>query len=137
MALVYGPGLALYLYAGELLKFGASHTLPADEAVSAEHYFVCLWADAREGLWTPLHVTRGMDRLPLPASAKAGHPRFASGLSYYSTAELWRIPHKAVQRAAAAAGDKSGEKNPNRVAPHWIPERAQFPAEVPDKPVGR
>jgi hypothetical protein len=134
MALVYGPGLALYLYPGELLKFGASHTMPADEAVTAEHYFLCLRADAREGLWTPLHVTRGMDRLPIPDTAKAGHPRFAQGISWYSTADLWRIPHKAIQRSSLMAGDKSTEKSPNRVAPGWIPERALFPAQVPDRP---
>lgn len=130
MALVYDPGLALYMYPAELLKFGASHTMAANEAVTAEHYFLCLSADAREGLWTPLHLTRGQDRLPIPESAKTGHPRWTRGLSYYSTAELWRIPHKATQRAALIAGDKTGPKAPNRVAAAWVPDRGLFPSAV-------
>lgn len=128
MALVYDPGLALFLYPGELLKFGASHTMAANEAVTAEHYFLCLSADAREGLWTPLHLTRGQDRLPIPESAKTGQPRWTRGLSYYSTGELWRIPHKATQRAALIAGDKTGPKAPNRVAVSWVPDRGLFPS---------
>ncbi|HET6603575.1 MAG TPA: hypothetical protein VFG21_05075 [Xanthomonadaceae bacterium] len=126
MALVYSPGLALYLYPAELLRFGATHTAADDEAVTAEHYFLCLSADAREGCWTPLHVTRGQDRQHIPESAKSGHPRFSKGVSWYSTGDLWRIPHKAVQRASMVAGDKSTAKAPNRVAPAWVPDLALF-----------
>jgi hypothetical protein len=128
MALVYNAGLALYLYPQELIRFGASHTAAEDEVVTAEHYFLCLSADAREGFWTPMHVTRGQDRKPVPESAKTGHQRWTRGLSYYDTSELWRIPHKAIQRAAMVAGDKSSEKDQNRLAPAWVPDRSLFPA---------
>ena len=131
MALVYDPGLALYLYPAELLRFGASQTAAEDESVTAEHYFLCLWADAREGLWTPLHVTRGQDRLPIPEAAKTGHPRWTQGFSFYSTNDLWRIPHKAIQRAAQVAGDKTAPKAPNRVAPAFVPEVSRFASEQP------
>ncbi len=134
MALVYNRGLALYLYPEELLKFGASHTAASDEVVTAEHYFLCLSTDAREGLWTPLHVTRGQDRLPIPEAAKSGHARFARGPTYYSTSELWRIPHKAIQRAATVAGDKLDAKNQNRVAPEWIPDLASFNSSAASTP---
>lgn len=134
MALVYDAGLALYLYPAELLRFGATHTMDDDEAVSAEHYFLCLSADAREGLWTPLHVTRGQDRVPIPESAKSGHPRWTQGFSFYSTRDLWRIPHKAIQRAAQVAGDRTAAKSPNRVAAASVPDPAGFSSVPP--PVG-
>jgi hypothetical protein len=126
MALVFDSGLALYLYPAELLRFGATHTGPADEAVTAEHYFLCLSADAREGLWTPLHVTRGQDRQPIMESAKIGHPRWTQGISWYSPSELWRIPHKAIQRAAQVAGDKTNPKAPNRVVTASVPDPSVF-----------
>jgi hypothetical protein len=126
MALVYDRGLALYLYPEELLRFGATHTAPAGDAVTAEHYFLCLSADAREGYWTPLHVTRGQDRLPIGERAKTGHPRWTQGLSWYSTRELWRIPHKAIQRASSVAGDKTGARDPNRVVPASVPDIRDF-----------
>lgn len=129
MAHVYTPGLVLHMYPEELLKFGASHTAETDEAVAAQHYFVCLSADAREGLWTPLYATRGQDRLPIGEASKIGHSRWTRGLSFYSVDELWRIPHKAAQRGAAAAGDKSGPKDENRVAAEAVPKREQFPAD--------
>jgi hypothetical protein len=126
MALVYEPGLVLYLYPAELLHFGATHTAPEDEAVTSESWFLCLSADAREGLWTPLHATRGQDRKHIHESAKTGHPRFTQGMSWYSTDDLWTIPHKAIQRAAAAAGDKTTAKQQNRVALDWVPAPSRF-----------
>jgi len=121
MALTYDRGLALYLYPGELLRFGALHSLAADEAVSAEHYFVCLSTDAQGGTWMPLHPTRGKNRLPIMETAKTGRARFTQGVSWYSPTELWRIPHKAVQRAAQLAGDKSTAAAQNRVASASLP----------------
>ena len=49
MAHVYDPGLVLHMYPDELLKFGASHTVEPDDAVAAQHYFLCLSADAKAG----------------------------------------------------------------------------------------
>jgi len=136
MALVYGPGLVLYLYPQELLHFGATCSAAADEAVTAEHYFLCLSADAREGLWTPLHPTRGQDRQPIFEHAKSGHPRFTQGWSYYSPGELWRVPHKAIQRAALAAGDKTTDKTANRVALASVPDLSVFTAHAAAPPPG-
>jgi hypothetical protein len=130
MALVYDSGLALHLYPAELLRFGAVHTA-ADDAVRAETYFLCLSADAREGLWTPLQATRGKDRLPIPEDAKTGQARWTRGVSYYSLTELWRIPHKAIQRAAQAAGDRSAPNATNRVAAKWVPDPARFAVPTP------
>src|SRR5690606_8698134 len=66
MAFTFGPGLALKMYPAELLKYGAKCLASDGEPVDAEHYFVCLKADASGGLWTPLHVVRGHDREPIP-----------------------------------------------------------------------
>jgi hypothetical protein len=127
MALVFDRGLVMYLYPAELLRFGASHGLAEREAVTAEHYFLCVAADAQGGWWTPLHPTRGQDRAPIAESAKSGHPRWTQGLSWYSSDELWRIPHKAIQRASQLAGDKSTAKAPNRVDAASVPALAAFP----------
>ena len=134
MAHVYGPGLVLHMYPEELLRFGAAHTVEPDDAVAAQHYFVCLSADAKEGLWTPLYLTRGHDRLAIPEEAKSGNPRWTRGVSYYSPDELWRLPHKATQRGASAAGDQSEPKAPNRVDLASLPSRAQFPADSAFRP---
>jgi hypothetical protein len=128
MAHRYTRGLVLYMYAEELLRFGASHTAKPEDAVSAEHYFLCISADATGGLWTPLYQTRGQDRQYIPESAKSGHSRFVGTHAFYSTSELWTIPHKAAQRAAAVAGDKSGPKAENRVAESAVPAPQAFSA---------
>lgn len=129
MAHVYGPGLVLHMYPDELLRFGASHTTETDEAVAAQHYFLCLQADDKAGLWTPLYLTRGQDRQPIPEAQKSGQGRWTRGTSFYSLDELWRIPHKAAQRGALAAGDRSGPKDENRVVPDAVPARELFPAD--------
>ena len=129
MAHVHAPGLVLHMYPEVLLKFGAGHTVEPQDAVAAQHYFVCVEASATDGLWTPLHPTRGDHRLAIPESAKSGHARWTRGPSYYDPDELWRIPHKAAQRGAAAALDQSGPKAPNTVALASLPGRAQFPPD--------
>lgn len=128
MALVYDRGLVMYLYPAELLRFGATHGVAEGEgeAVTNEHYFLCIGADAQAGWWTPLHPTRGQDRQPIGESAKTGQSRFTQGLSWYDPNELWRIPHKAIQRAAQVAGDRSTAKATNRVAAASVPELAAF-----------
>src|SRR5690606_12020270 len=127
---IHSPGLALHMYPETLLKFGASHTVEPDEAVDAQTYFVCLSANSTEGLWTPLHATRGDHRLEIAEAAKSGNSRWTRGSSYYDPAELGRIPHKAAQRAAAEAMDPSTPKAPNKVASSCLPARAQFPADA-------
>lgn len=128
MALVFAPGLALSMYPDELLKYGAEQIGSVVAPVTSELYFLCISADATGGYWTPLHPTRGMDREPIPEDAKAGFHEFVHGLSYYSPRELWRVPHKAAQKASAIAKDRSGPKQANRVSGKWMPTPAKFPA---------
>lgn len=126
MALHFAAGLALKMYPAELLKYGATCLGSEGGPVESEHYFLCLEADASGGLWTPLHVTRGMDREPIPEDCKSGFPDFVRGLSYYSTRELWQVPHKAAQKASSIAGDMSGVKQANRISGKWMPTPEMF-----------
>lgn len=126
MALHFTAGLALKMYPAELLKYGAICLGSDGGPVESEHYFLCLKADASGGLWTPLHVTRGMDRDPIPEDNKSGFPEFVRGLSYYSTRELWQVPHKAAQRASSIAGDVSDTRQANRVSGKWMPTPDMF-----------
>ena len=129
MAHVFAPGLVLYMYPDELVKHGAECTADARDAVTAQHYFVCLEVDARAGLWTPLFQGSGRDLKMISEAAKSGHARWTRGPSFYDVNQLWRLPHKAAQRAAAAANDASLPKSPNTVAPNALPPRADFPAD--------
>ena len=105
MAHTHAPGLVLHMYPEVLLKFGASHTVEPQDAVAAQHYFVCLSADATDALWTPLYLTRGDHRLAIPEAAKAGNARWTRGPSYYDPDELWRIP---AQGGATRRGGGDG-----------------------------
>ncbi len=130
MAHVFTPGIALHMYPDELLKHGAQFTGPAEDAVSAQHYFVCLSVDAQAGLWVPLFQGSGRNLQMISETAKAGHSRWTRGPSYYDVAQLWRIPHKAAQRGAAAAMDSSLAKSPNTVALSALPARDKFPLDT-------
>lgn len=129
MALTFAAGLALKMYPVELLKYGATCLSNDGGPVESEQFFLCLKTDATGGLWTPLHVTRGMDRMPIPEESKSGFPDFVRDLSYFSTRELWRIPHKAAQKASSIAGDKSDTKQANRVSGKWMPTPEMFAHE--------
>ena len=122
------------MYPEELLKHGSGHTVEPDEAVAAQHYFVCLATDAKEGLWAPLFQTPGRDRVSIPESAKSGNSRWTRGPSYYDVEQLWRIPHKAALRGAAAAFDQSLPKTPNTVALSALPNRDLFPSDSAFRP---
>jgi hypothetical protein len=115
MALVYEPGPVLHLYPADLLRFGATHTSATDETVTAEHHFLCVSAATSDGLWTPLHVTQGLDRIPIPVKGKSGHARWTRGPSFYSRSEL------------APGGDRSATAVRNRVAATWVPNPSEFP----------
>ncbi|WP_155844798.1 hypothetical protein [Arenimonas oryziterrae] len=137
MAHVHAPGLVLHMYPEELLKHGAGHTVEPEDAVSAQHYFVCLSSDAKEGLWVPLFQAPGKDLKMISESAKSGHARWTRGPSYYDLEQLWRIPHKAAQRGAAAAMDQSLTKSPNTVALTALPQREEFPSATAFRPAAR
>ena len=128
MAFVFAAGLVLHMYPAELLNYGATCLDSDGDPVQSETYFLCLQADASGGLWTPLHVTRGQDREPIPEDCKSGFPEFVRGLSFYSTRELWQVPHKAAKKASAICHDKSGPKLANRVSGRWMPTLDKFPA---------
>jgi hypothetical protein len=134
MAHVFSPGLVLCMYPDELLKHGAECTARPEDAVSAQQFFVCLDVDARAGLWTPLFQGSGRDLKMISEAAKTGHSRWTRGPSFYDVNQLWRIPHKAAQRAAAAAKDASLPKSPNTVAPTALPRRDDFPDDSAFRP---
>lgn len=130
MALVHAPGLVLRLDPDELRHYGARCSRDAGRAVHAQHYFVCIEADAKEGIWVPLFNGPQVGSREIPGSAKTGQARWLSGASHYVTEEAWQASHKAVQRAAAVAHDNSSTKQPNRVAPAGLPRRDDFPAVI-------
>ena len=132
MALKFGPGVALKMYPGEMIKYGASCISDNVQPVEAENHFLCLKADATGGLWTPLHVARGVDREPIPEDSKSGAVGFVRGLSYFSTRELWQVPHKAAHKAASIAAGRHGIEQENRVSGKWLPTLAMFPAAKQD-----
>lgn len=131
MAFVFEAGLALNMYPAELLHYGATCLSSDGDPVDTETYFLCVQADANGGLWTPLHVTRGQDREPITEDCKSGFPEFVRGLSFYSTRELWQVPHKAAKKASTISADKSGPKQANRVSGRWMPTLEKFPAARP------
>jgi hypothetical protein len=129
MTHVFAPGLVLYMFPEELARHGAECSVGASEAVSAEHFFVCLDVNPRAGLWVPLFQGAGRDLKMIPEAAKSGHPRWTRGPSFYDVAQLWRVPHKAAQRAAAAARDVTSPKSPNLMTLAALPKRGEFPED--------
>lgn len=112
----------------ELRYYGAQCSCATEAAVHAQHFFVCIEADAKEALWVPLFNGPRVGSREIPATAKSGHPRWAGSASHYDPAEIWRAPHKVAQRAANVAHDQTMAKSPNRVAEADVPDRDEFPA---------
>lgn len=131
MAHVHAPGLVLRMDPDELLRQGAHCSCDEDLAVHAQHFFVCIEADAREGSWVPLFNGPRVGSREIPGAAKSGHPRWQGGASHYLPEQIWRASHKAAQRAAAVAHDQSSPKVPNLVADAHLPKRDEFPAFGP------
>lgn len=130
MAHVHAPGLVLRMDPDELLHYGARCSCDEDLAVHAQHFFVCIEADAKEGFWVPLFNGPRVGSREIPGTAKTGHARWQGGASHYLPEQIWRAPHKAAQRAAAVAHDQSSLKVPNLVALAHLPKRAEFPAII-------
>lgn len=128
MAHTHAPGLVLRLDPDELLNHGAQCSCDIDLAVKAQHYFLCIASDAKEAIWLPLFNGPRVGTREIPATAKAGDRRWTSGPSHYPTDQIWRAPHKAVQRAASVAHDLTTGKNANTVAIKFVPPREEFPA---------
>lgn len=127
MAHVHAPGLVLRMDPDELVKEGATFSCEEHEAVHAQHYFVCIEANPRDGLWVPLFTGPRLGSKELPNASRSGDPRFVGTSAHYSPDQVWRASHKAAQRGAAAAHDSSSGKLPNRIALASVPPIADFP----------
>ncbi len=134
---LHAPGLVLNLDPDELLSHGAQFTCAEDDSVPTPQFFVCLEADARQGLWAPLYTSPAPGRKGIPGSVKSGHPMWTRSPSFYHPGELWRASHKAVQRGAIAARDRYDSKLPNTVALAVLPKRTEFPPDDSFKPNSR
>jgi hypothetical protein len=126
MAHVHARGLVLRMDPDELRKQAATSSCAEDDAVYAQHYFLCIDSDASGGLWVPLFTGARVGTRELPRSAQTGDPRWMGMSAHYDPAQVWKATHKAVQRAATAANDRSSAKLPNRVKLEAVPETAQF-----------
>ncbi|MEO8671456.1 MAG: hypothetical protein ABI411_09095 [Tahibacter sp.] len=127
MAHVHAPGLVLRMDPDELLNNAAKCSCEEDLAVNAQHYFLCIAADAKEGWWVPLFTGPRVGTKEIPGSSKTGDPRWIGVPAHYSTDQVWRASHKAVQRAATAAHDRSTPKLANRVIAKSLPGPQEFP----------
>lgn len=128
MAHVHSPGLVLRMDPDELIREGAVCSRDEHEAVHAQHYFLCIEATPRDGLWVPLFGGPRVGTKELPKSVRSGDPRWLGSAAHYGHEEVWRASHKAAQRAAAAAHDSSSGKLPNRVKPEGVPPASEFAA---------
>lgn len=126
MAHVHAPGLVLRMDPDELIKQGATCSCAEHEAVHAQHYFVCIKANAADGLWAPLFNGPRMGTKELPNDSRTGDPRFVGSSSHYSPEQIWTATHKAAQRAASAAHDSSSGKLPNRIKVEFVPPVSEF-----------
>ena len=126
---IHAPGLVLQLDPQMLATHGATYTWGDDPELSAQQYFVCIESDAKEALWLPLFAGPAPGRKGIAAAAKSGDPRWTRSSSFYHPAQVCRISHKGVQRAAEAAYDRSTPKQPNRLAPAQLPKREELPPD--------
>ena len=126
MAHVHAPGLVLRMDPDELVREGARSSCAEHEAVHAQHYFLCIEANARDGLWVPLFTGPRMGTKELPKAARSGDPRWQGTATHYDPEQVWRATHKAAQRAAAAAHDSSSGKLPNRISVEAVPAVSDF-----------
>lgn len=131
---LHAPGLVLNLDPDELLGQGAEYTCAEDDSTATPQYFVCIEADARQGLWLPLYSGPAPGRKGVAGTVKSGSPQWTRSPSFYHPGELWRASHKAVQRSALAARDRSTPKLPNTLALAALPPRDAFPPDTAFRP---
>lgn len=130
MAHVHAPGLVLRMDPDELVREGALSSCAEDDAVHAQHYFLCIEANPRDGLWVPLFSGPRVGTKELTKAVRSGDPRWLGSAAHYDPAQVWRATHKAVQRAAAAAHDSSSGKLPNQVNIDAVPAVSDFATMV-------
>lgn len=126
---VHAPGLVLQLDPRTLASHGATMTGALSIELSAQQYYVCIQADAREALWVPLFPGPGPGRIGIAAEAKSGYAHWTRNSSFFDPTCVCRVGHKGAQRAADAAYDRSSPKSPNRLAVAQLPARERFPAD--------
>jgi len=132
---IHAPGLVLRLDPKTLAAHGATYTGADDEELSPQQYFVCIDANARDALWVPLFAGPAPGRKGIAASSKSGNARWTRSTSFYDGAQVCRIAHKAVHRAAEMAYDDSTPKAPNAMAVAQLPPRAVFPPDDAFRPM--
>ena len=126
MAHVHAPGLVLRMDPDELLKHDATCSCEEHLAVHAQHYFLCVEADAKRALWAPLFTAPRVGTREIPSAAKTGDPRWIGVPAHFSPDQVWCATHKAAQRAATAGNDRSTPKLPNRVKDAAVPNANDF-----------
>jgi hypothetical protein len=124
---VHAPGLVLQFDPQTLIAQACTFTGTQEVELSAQQYYVCIDANPKDALWVPLFAGPGPGRKGIAAAAKTGNGRWTKSSSFYDSALLVRIPHKAAQRAAEKAYDNSTPKAPNTLATAQLPPRAEFP----------
>jgi len=128
---VHAPGLVLQFDPQTLLTHGATCSWKDEETeLSAQQYYVCIDANAKDALWVPLFAGPGPGRKGIAVTAKSGHPRWTRSSSFYHGGQVCRVAHKTAQRAAEKAYDDSTPKQPNRMALPQLPKRDEFPADA-------
>jgi hypothetical protein len=135
MAHVHAPGLVLRFDPETLAEQGAAYAGAEDTELSAQQYYVCLEANAKDALWIPLFAGPGPGRKGIAANAKTGNAHWTRNSSFYHNGHLCRIGHKAAAKAAEAARDHSTAKAPNRLALEHLPPRAEFPEDAAFRPM--
>jgi hypothetical protein len=134
MAHVHAPGLVLRFDPQTLADQGASYAGSSDTELSPQ-YFVCIDSNAKDALWLPLFAAPGPGRKGIAAAAKSGNAQWTRNSSFYDTAHLCRVGHKAAHKAAEAARDNSTPKAPNRLALEQLPPRSALPDDSAFRPM--
>jgi len=132
---VHAPGLVLRFDPKVLAAHGATYTGNDDEELSAQQYYVCIEANAKDALWVPLLAAPGPGRKGITAAAKSGNARWIRYSSFYDSSLLCRISHKGAQRATETTYDESTPKAPNRMAAASLPSRGEFADEASFRPI--
>jgi hypothetical protein len=127
--------LVLQFDPATLADHAATYTGQDDVEYSAQQYFVCIDANAKDALWVPLFAGPGPGRKGIATTAKSGDARWVRYSSFYDCGQLCRLPHKAAQRAADAAYDRTTPKTANRMAAAQLPARTEFPDDSAFRPM--
>lgn len=134
MAHVHAAGLVLKFDPQTLADQGATFC-GSDDTEFSTQFFVCLESGPKDALWIPLFAGPGPGRKGIAAAAKTGDAQWTRNSSFFDAGHLCRIGHKAAQKAAEAARDRSTAKAPNRLALEQLPPRAAFPDDAAFRPM--